>query len=925
MSNPISSPISNPMSKLASISSICSAIITLAIIISAILFSVSCDAEKNSKQKNNTLVAGFENPADEYRPWCYWFWLNGHVDKKTADKDLEAIKKLGFGGILIVDPRGYWDDDDHVKMAAPEIEFMSEEWLDNVCYAIKKADKLGLQVTMNLSSCGGSFKGPWDLREDSPKRLMHQPVHLQGGTRLEFFMANPGLPYYKDVAVWAVRHKEKLLFEGLWKMSGDGSYDMSATSGRKMDGDTEDTSIKALEAIDLTDKVVGEKLVWDVPEGNWTLLRFGSCTISGFEHDVDILDSCAVRRHIERIVEPIKQRVPDLLGKTLTHFYSVSWEGSVPTWSPRFEEDFQKFTGKQLRPLMPMLAGFEMGEDGARERFMQEYRKARNDMFRVNFYGTMRRMCHAYGVRMYSECGGPWVRSSEVLREADQQEFLSLNDMPQGEFWCEMPGTRMMTRGISAASHSYGLKRSSVEAFTHMTYHWSMYPDTLKLYADQVFLDGINHFVWHTFTCSPDKFGVPGGEYFAGTHINRNVTWFNDARPFVDYLARCQYMLQQGLPVVDIAVWGGNRVYQHWGHYREKPYDSSSLSIPQGYNYDLINTEVLLGRCKAENGRIVLPDGMSYAVLILNPEFDDCLTEEVKTKIEELKSAGVKVLEDASQLGMLPDFEGELTAVHRKCGNKDIYFVAGEGRKDMIFRASGDVQLWDAVSGSTVEAESEALPDGRTKVTLDLPRHGSVFVVFNAGVPSDKHLKLCDLCSVDGPWEVSFKYHKLKATPPSSRVWTRLENLADDTDSDVAHFSGTLSLKCRFNSDEVCDKKPYIISLGNVIGGLAHVYVNGKDCGTVWTSPWEADVSGALRKGENTLEIAFTNTWQNLLIDDCARPVEERVTTSGLHYFQGGRHNVPGKGMVPTVYSGYTSEDPLQDNGVLGPVVLKSL
>jgi len=895
----------------------------MAFFIAVVTIICSCGRIRHS---GIDLAQGFENPSDEYRPWCYWFWLNGHVDRQTTDKDLEAIKNLGFGGILIVDPRGYWDDDDHVKMAAPEIDFMSDEWLDNVCYAVKKADSLGLQVTMNLSSCGGSFKGPWDLGEDSPKRLMHQAVQLKGGSRCEISLDAPkGLPYYHDVALWAVRHDGDLSPDLTWKMSGDGSYDMSATSGRKMDGNTVNTAIKALECIDLSSEVSGQKLIWDVPQGNWTLLRFGSSTIPNFEHDVDVLDPEAVRRHIERIVEPIRQRVPNLLGKTLTHFYSVSWEGAVPTWSPRFEEDFNKFTGKQLGPLMPMLAGFEIGEDGARDAFMQEYRKARNDMFRVNFYQTMRDMCHSYGVKMYSECGGPWVRKPEVFQQADQLEFLSLNDMPQGEFWCEIPATRMMTRGIVAASHLYGLKRSSVEAFTHMTYHWSMYPDTLKQYADQVFLDGINHFVWHTFTCSPDKFGVPGGEYFAGTHINRNVTWFKDGRPFVDYLARCQYMLQQGLPVVDLAVWGGNRVYQHWGHHREKPYDSSDLALPKGFNYDLINTDALLSRCKALDGRIVLPDGMSYAALILDPEFDDCMSEEVKAKIEELRQGGVKVFEDASDLGMLPDFEGEFFATHRKAGDTDIYFVAGEGACDMIFRASGDVQLWDAVSGARFEAPAQKLADGRTKVSLNLCHNGSAFVVFNSISNAAKPAVYAAKRTLDGPWDVSFEYYKLSATPPAPRTWSVLHDLAEDPDYDVAHFSGTTTLSCKFDLDAGSAAKPCRVSLGNVIGGLAHVYVNGVDCSAVWTAPWEADITAAIREGVNTLEIAFTNTWQNLLIADCARPPQQRLSTSGLHYFQGERKIMPGKWLVPTVYSGYTSGDALQANGILGPVVLKSL
>lgn len=899
--------------------------------------TVSC----GPRTADTALAEGFDSPSDEYHPWCYWFWINGHVDRETIDADLQSMHDLGFRGLLLIDPRGYWDDDDHVKMPAPEIEFMSDEWLDNVCYAIRKADSLGMQFTMNLSNCGGSFKGPWELGEDSPKRLMYQALPLRGGEHISLRLDSPDLPHYHDVAVIAVRHDGQVDADGQWKMAGDGSYNMSAGQGRRMDGAGAGDVVKALEVVNLEGMKTGQELSWTVPEGRWTLLRFGSSTIPRFSHDVDVLDPAAVTRHIRRIVEPLKSRVPDLIGKTLTHFYSVSWEGAVPTWSPQFEADFKKFTGRDLMPLMPMLAGFEIGEDGALEEFMTQYRKARNDMFRVNFYQTMRDLCHEYGVQMFSECGGPWQRKPEIFREADQLEFLSLNDMPQGEFWCLEPrGSyhQYHNKGVVSASHIYGRRRASTEAFTHMTYHWSMYPDTLKHFGDQAFMDGINHFVWHTFTCSPEKMGTPGGEYFAGTHINRNVTWQADAKPFIDYITRCQYMLQQGLPVVDIAVWGGNRCYQHWGHYREKPYDSSLLEVPAGYNMDLMNTDVLMNRVAVADGRITLLDGMSYSMLIIDPEFGDSLTDEVAAKIAELRKAGATVIEApasedlqplvAAQISSaaVPDFEGPWPAVHRRTGATDIYFVTGSGTADMTFRAAGDVQIWDAVTAERSSAGSERLADGRTRVTLSLPDNGSVFVVFNAGTDAPQKEEVADreLRVIDGPWDVSFSYHpSVTATAPADRIWTGLHDLTLDEDPEVRHFSGTVAFIQDVELSIAEARAARTLDLGAVKGGLVRVYVNGLDCGAVWTAPWSLPVGVALTPGTNHIELRFTNTWQNRLIGDCALPAEQRVTQSGLHYFQGARQKVPGKGWRPTVYSGYTSEDALQSNGILGPVVLR--
>ena len=871
--------------------------------LSLCLAAASCGRHSGTEA---ALRAGFAEPSEDYRPWCYWWWQNGNVDKETIATDLETMKDMGFGGLLLVDSRGYWDDDDHVRIPAPAMEFMSEEWIDHVSFALRKADSLGLKVTLNLSSSAGSLKGPWAVAEDAPKQLVYQSFRLPAGQCAEFRLPESDLPHFQDVALFAVR------YEGAprpahtdWKLAGDDSRNLATT--------------RALEVVELTGRAKDGLFSWDVPQGQWMLLRFGWSTIPGYEYDVDILDPAAVTRHFDRIIQPF--------GRKPANLYTVSWEGAVPNWSPQFEEDFRKFSGYPLRPLMPMLAGFETLGEGSQERFMRDYCKARNDMFRQNFYLTMRDLAHGCGLGMISESGGPWKRSPAIFQEADQLEFLAVNDMPQGEFWLN---GRTHLKGAVATAHMYGLPKASAEAFTHMSYHWSVYPFVMKEFADQAFADGINHFVWHTFTCTPEHFGVPGPDYFAGTHLNRNVTWAADAGPFIKYLARCQYLLQQGMPVVDIAVWAGDRVYQGWGHYRDKPYDASSVHLPAGYNSDLMNTDVLLNRAKAKGGRLVLPDGMSYSALVLDPEFPEALTAEVQEKVAAFRKAGVPVFDagDSLALALLPDFEGCDAVAHRRIGSRDIYFVAGEGDLSLTFRAKGRAQIWDAVTGTVEPLTSRTLEDGRSSVELQLPEKGSAFVVFDAeGKPSAAPAELCapdaSPVTLKGPWEVSFRYHKLDTRPPSERIWQQLKDLTTDVDDCIRHFSGTATLRSTIRLTEEQAAAATVLSLGRVVGGLAHVYVNGVDCGTVWTAPWEAGVAGLLKPGDNEVRIDFTNTWQNLLIGDCSLREAERLTRSALQYYNYPRTKIPGAWMRPTVYSGYSAYDSLCPNGVLGPVVFR--
>ena len=865
-----------------------------------------------------TLEEGFACPPDAAKPWCYWWWVNGHADKETITADLEAMKRLGFGGLLMFDSRGYWDDERHIVNPKPEIAFMSPEWQELVVFAIREAARLGLEFTMNMSSSGGKLDGPWEVGEDAPKRLVY--TYCASPEAAKAPVAD--LPYYHDIDVQEVWYTgPEVKVGGGWQNGGDGVYTMSASSGKRLDA-TDNAGVRT-------------RVAPGTPGARRVTVRFGYTVLPGHEHDVDVLDPKAVTGHYMRFQGELQKKIPGLVGrgKTLTHLYSVSWEGTMPTWTGDFESEFRKYTGREIRPDLPLLAGFVESDAAATETFMRAYRRARNDMFRVNFYGTMRELSHARGIAWYSESGGPWQRKPAVFREADQLAYLAVNDMPQGEFWPTRhhlpsdrpngPKGRYHTRAAVSTAHTYGLPRASAEAFTHMIRHWSVDPAFLKPLADEAYADGINHFVWHTFTCSPKKFGVPGAEYFAGS-------------PFIKYLTRCQWMLQQGLPVADYAVYAGDRPYQHWGRYRDKPYEASKAKLPAGYTYDLINDDVLLARAMVKGGRIVLPDGMSYGALVMDPEFpDEPLKPAVLAKIDSFRKAGLPVF-SAAEAGKVagiaaPDAEGPFAFAHRRAGATDIYFVEGTGAGEMTFRASApSVEVWDAVTGLRAAAQARRTADGRTTVALDLPTDGSAFVVFRevGSVPRERDppaggTRSRASVSVPGPWHVSFAYHPgIAAAPPAPVTLDRLVDFT--TRDDLKYFGGTATYRARVTLD--ADQKSNLreLVLGALPSGLASVKVNGVDCGVAWCAPWTADVRAALRAGENEIEIRYVNNWYNRLLGDCFLPPEKRVTKSVLRYWTEPRKTDPKRrwDTQPTVYSGYSVSDPLQPSGLLGPVEL---
>ncbi|MFO7936650.1 MAG: glycosyl hydrolase [Kiritimatiellia bacterium] len=838
--------------------------------------SVSADQYAGTYLRGN-----FPDPPDSAKPWCYWLWHNSNVDDECIVKDLENIKALGFGGVLFSDTRNYGSH--RVKTPPEKFPVYSDEWFRHFSLALDTADRLGLKFTMNISTSGGTLKGPWPTGKDAPKRL----VCCTGDAAVPESFTN-----YHDIAVFAVKVKHSTDIKSGWK-----------NAGGVVDRWTKDEGDRFAEAVEWRELKDGEAIPTDDAAGKWTGLRFGYAMIPNRDYDVDVIDAGAVKRHLERLAGPILKLAGDKIGTTLSHFYSVSWEGSVPTWTHSMEKAFSARAGYSLRAELPALAGWQRTEGRDATKVLKDYRTVRNDLFKDAFYGTFREFCHAHGMQMYSESGGPWNRGESVFKHADQLEFLAINDMPQGEFWVVTPSHHTGShhvRPAAACARLYGKSRASAEAFTHMDFHWSISPAEIKHVADETFADGINHLVWHTYSASPASQGVPGLVYFAGTHINRNVTWNYEAEPIIRYLSRCQLLLQWGKPVMDLALYAGDNVYSHWDRKddRSSPWDDAPFEVPRGYTYDVVNTDVMSHRATHEGRGIVLPDGARYRML-------------------------VDVSGDTVSIGSLPppDCEGPFRNVHRTDGRTDIYFLSGEGRANVVFAtglADRKVELWNPLDGSCRPVSAEQMPDGRTRVAVNLPKCGSVFVVFTPD-PVKKVRNgntAFKSTAVKGPWQISFEYMPgIEAKPPSPVRWDSLHYFNHDSDRLIRAFSGTASAKTTF--PRPAGRGSVMLGVREIASGVAHIYVNGKDCGLIWCPPWQIEITDALREGDNDLEIRITTTWFNRLVADAKTSEEKRVTKSCLNFFPGyaishwTRHCM-----------GYCKGDRFRDSGIESPVIL---
>lgn len=862
------------------------------------------------------LWTSFANPSNEAKPWTYYFMQNTLTDKQTVSEEIADIHRLGFSGILLTDSRGYWVDDDHLLLPTDQhIRWGSDEWLDLMEHVIRECAKHDIRMALNVAASGGHLRGEEDVKGDNPKYLAYR-LYRPG----EVF-EKPESPYFRDVATFTLKVDGEPDFDGAWHGAGDGIFSTAASASKRRDGEY----AKRMPAV--VDK-----------NGN-VVVRFGSDIMPNIPNDIDVLDRTAVRRHLDKVIGKLAARVPGLVGtdRAFAYCYNVSWEGMMPTWSATFAEDYRRYAGYDLMPLLPVLAGFDLKGAKPYAELMRDYRASRGKMMCDHMYGEVKRWAHERGMGAISESGGPWPRNPQTFGEQDQLAFLAANDVPQGEFWptannCSPDARhavrygRFIDRGPVFAGRTYDLPIVSSESFTHMQRHYSVDPAFLKPLGDITLANGINRIVWHTYSTSPRRYGCPGVEYFAGSHINRNVTWTKDLPAFISYLARCQALLQWGHPVVDIAVKGGVKPYTGWatkqnGFFRQKVSDEMDVVIPKGYEFDVVGDDALAKNPKLlERYRTVWPAKIDYA----------------------------------------PDVEtsSDWLWTHRTDGRgTDVYFLAGEGEAKLTFRAAAkSVEVWDAVNVTRTAAKATPTADGRTTVDLTLPIGGSCFVVFSPavskGASRSAASKVECQTTVPGPWQVSFENHPfiMTAVPAPMTMtdlidWTTQGSgcTASVTDAsrvgastDLRYFSGTATYRTTVvlptRDASVTGKSPrYVLSLGKVPSGIAHVFVNDVDCGTVWCEPWEADITkalAALNTQHSTLNICirYTNNWYNRFVGDCFLPEGEHVLKSNVRSWAKNRERGEQAWRAkPTVYSGYCPNDPLQPSGLLGPVKIIGL
>ena len=375
------------------------------------------------------------------------------------------------------------------------------------------------------------------------------------------------------------------------------------------------------------------RITWDVPAGKWLLLRFGHTTTGVENHpapgaglglECDKLSKEAAEAHFNALMGKLIADAGPLAGqgRTLVSTHIDSWETGSQNWTPRMREEFRTRRGYDLLPLLPVLTGRLVDSREVSERFLWDLRQTVSDMLVENYAGQLRRLAHRHGLRLSIEAYGDVP--------CDEMTYAGQADEPMAEFWSwEKFSAAYSCTEMSSAAHTYGKRILGAEAFTANNHEmWQLHPAAIKDLGDWAFCEGINRFVFHRYALQPWPERRPGmsmGPW--GLHYERTETWWDQLRPWHEYLARCQYLLRQGLFVADICYLqpeGAPRRFSPPADASDLPAGTSppagvaaATYYRPGYNFDGCTPEVVLTRMTVKDGRLVLPDGMSYRVLVL--------------------------------------------------------------------------------------------------------------------------------------------------------------------------------------------------------------------------------------------------------------------------------------------------------------------
>lgn len=726
------------------------------------------DHSSEKETQSIDLEEGFYNPPNQAKARTWWHWISGNVSKSGITKDLEAMKAVGIQEAQLFNV--------HLGFPQGPIKYLSEDWLDLFKFSAEEAKRLGLELAFHNSAGWSSSGGPWVTPENAMQTVVSSEIVITGNQTFKDKLPQPKAKfnYYKDIAVLAFpKPKRSIKIDGLdYKMLSERIRNHLLPDKKVI---VKEAIIKKEAIINLTSKLSENGVLeWEVPKGDWVILRLGHTPIGTTNRpappeakglEVDKMSKKALDDYWEAGVQPIINKLGDLIGTTVNNCIIDSYEVETQNWTTGFDMQFENLRGYDLVSYLPTLAGYYVESGEVSERFLWDFRRTIGDLIAENYYGHFAELCHQNNLNFSVEpYWGPF----------DNMQVGAKGDIVMCEFWSGGYPFFDSAKFVSSIAHLNGSAIVGAESFTGIG-GWDKHPANIKSIGDRAWAEGITRFIFHTYVHQPWDIAPGLALSYHGFDFNRLNTWWTQGKTYLDYLARSQYLLQQGQNVADVLVFTG-----------ESSPNTAFLKpeIKQmGFDYDLIGANKLK-ELTVKNGIIYSSVGNTYELLVLpNSDF---IKPETLEKIKELVAGGAKVIgkkpmqspsltnypdcdkiiskavEELWEKGLVkdtpleavleqktPDFKIEssdktdLSFIHRKTDDTDIYFIANTRKeaRDIVarFRVSGkQPELWDSEKGKIRDlVVFKENVDGTTTVPLALGMEKSVFIVFKKPVDAN--------------------------------------------------------------------------------------------------------------------------------------------------------------------------------------------
>lgn len=600
---------------------------------------------------------------DEAKPWTFWNWKYGSVSRPGIHADLTGMKNVGMGGIWLMP----------VREAGECLEFqdgvaqLSPEFWKMMDYSFLLADSLDFDMGIHVLP-----GNPLVLPAESMQKVVWTDTIMKGGKKIEGLqmwqpesykdgkMQSAGSEggYYQDIAAFAIRFKGKT--GPAWRNATDSAARSEAVP-------MTDVLPLKMEGGMVMGVMVNGILQNKLPKGSWCLLRMGH-TSTGQTHatdgkgmglEVDRFSPAAVKKLFDSWYAPLLNRPH---GDVVSYLYIDPREWGSQNWGCQFAEEFKVRRGYDLIPYLPVMAGVTLESASRYEQVQNDIRLTIGELVKEKFFQTFTRLAEEQYVEV----------SCEPIPRTDHPDDM-FRAVSRAHIYNENPVQAVACTG------NYGARNGT--------------PASLKPLTDSHLALGINRFIFQ-----------------------HDIVRHPEARGFMDYITMCHYYLQQGRPVVDIAVF----------HPSENPEQKNSYRAPRGYKYDLINKDALLKWNFEYSPKGKLPGNQDYRILLVSQP-DSSLSAEIKAKLEELREEGIVIIDkpyqakNFSQYGIDPDviLPENMDYAHRlvleATGRKDIYFLINQENKERQITA-------------TFRTGTSRI---RQIVNLNLPAYGSVFVILS--------------------------------------------------------------------------------------------------------------------------------------------------------------------------------------------------